>query len=86
MSLDRVGKFLRETELLDEYADEIENSTHLVQASVPEGVIGFKDAVFTWSKEDEDGTQTPSSRLFKLKIEGELTFKPNAINLIVGPT
>jgi hypothetical protein len=84
--LDRVGNFLRETELLDEFADDIESNTHLVQASAPEGVIGFRNAAFTWSKEDEDGTQTPSSRLFKLKIEGDLTFQPNTINLIVGPT
>ncbi|KAF9480291.1 multidrug resistance-associated ABC transporter [Pholiota conissans] len=86
VSLDRVGKFLRETELLDEYADQIENNTHLVQASDHHDVIGFRDAVFTWSMESDDGTQTPSSRLFKLKIEGDLTFKQNAINLIVGPT
>ena len=83
--MERIGKFLRETELLDVYADAMENKTSLIEAQDHEDVIGFKDASFTWSKE-EDGTQTPSSRTFKLKIEGDLTFKRNAINLIVGPT
>lgn len=87
MSLERIGKFLRETELLDTYADEIENKTSLVEAQDHGDFIGFKDATFTWSKEEEeDGTQTPSSRSFKLKVEGDLIFKQNAINLIVGPT
>ena len=40
-------------------------------------VIGFRDAIFSWSK---DATST-----FKLRIAGELFFKPG-INLITGPT
>ncbi|KAF8966908.1 multidrug resistance-associated ABC transporter [Flammula alnicola] len=84
VSLERIGNFLRETELLDSFADEVENKITVTESH--DGTIGFNNAVFTWSKEDEDGTQTPSSRSFKLRVEGDLTFKRNAINLIVGPT
>ena len=48
--------------------------------------IGFNDAVFAWFKEAGDGTLTPSSRAFRLRIEGNITFKRNCINLIIGPT
>ena len=52
--------------------------------------IGFSSASFTWSAEQttEDGTMTPSQsrRNFVLRIDGELTFRRGAINLIIGPT
>jgi ABC-type uncharacterized transport system fused permease/ATPase subunit len=52
--------------------------------------LGFYDASFTWSAEQtatpEDGTTTPSRRNFVLRIDGELVFKRNVINLIIGPT
>ncbi|KAF9479224.1 multidrug resistance-associated ABC transporter [Pholiota conissans] len=76
VSLDRVGNFLREAELLDEY--QIDRNAQLVRASEHEDVIGFRDALFTWS--------TKNDAAFKLKIEGDLFFKRNAINLIIGPT
>jgi energy-coupling factor transporter ATP-binding protein EcfA2 len=45
------------------------------------------DSTFTWSgREIADGTQTPSARDFMLKIDGKLTFKRGAVNMIVGPT
>jgi ABC-type transport system involved in cytochrome bd biosynthesis fused ATPase/permease subunit len=47
--------------------------------------IGFKDATFAWSV-DTDGTLTPSKRKYLLRIDDELTFKRNCLNLIVGPT
>ena len=87
VSLDRVGKFLYETELLDNYSEE--TCTEVNANFTPEGnesSIGFNNAVFAWSKHVDDGTRTPSSRLFKLKAPGRVEFKPNAMNLIVGPT
>jgi ABC-type multidrug transport system fused ATPase/permease subunit len=47
--------------------------------------IGFRDATFAWSN-DVDGSLTPSKRKFVLRIEDELIFKHDCINLIVGPT
>lgn len=87
VSLDRVGKFLRETELLDNYSEE--NCTEINVNSTPEGhenSIGFSNAVFAWSKVADDGARTPSSRSYRLKVPGRVEFKPNALNLIVGPT
>jgi hypothetical protein len=82
-----VGKFLRETELLDNYSEE--SCTEINTNFTPEGnesSIGFNNAVFAWSKDADDGTQTPSSRSYRLKVPGRVEFKPNALNLIVGPT
>jgi hypothetical protein len=82
-----VGKFLRETELLDNYSEETctEINTNFTPESY-ESSIGFNNAVFAWSKDADDGTQTPSSRSYRLKVPGRVEFKPNALNLIVGPT
>lgn len=51
--------------------------------------IGFSDAMFAWSVDDKrinDGAATPSRRKFVLRVDGELIFKRNAINIIIGPT
>jgi len=87
VSLDRVGKFLRETELLDNYSEE--SCTEIDANPTPEGhesSIAFNNAIFAWSKDAEDGAQTPSSRSFRLKVPGRVEFKTNALNLVVGPT
>ncbi|KAJ7916159.1 multidrug resistance-associated ABC transporter [Mycena leptocephala] len=73
------------TELLDSFS-----SKDIPDTSVPDEpaseLIGFRDAMFTWSNDDQtDGTLTPTSRRFVLKIEGELFFRPG-FNLVVGPT
>lgn len=47
--------------------------------------IGFSESSFAWSTEF-DGSLTPSKRNYLLKIEHELLFKPNCLNIIVGPT
>jgi hypothetical protein len=52
---------------------------------VSEGVVGLREATFSWSNET-DGSLTPSRRSFTLKIEGELMFKQGCVNLIIGPT
>ncbi|KIM40962.1 hypothetical protein M413DRAFT_28068 [Hebeloma cylindrosporum] len=50
-------------------------------------IFGFKNSTFSWSHESEDGSLTPASGwFFRLRVDGELIFKPNGINLIVGPT
>ncbi|PPQ64837.1 hypothetical protein CVT24_008202 [Panaeolus cyanescens] len=87
VSLERIQTFLRETDLLDEFDDKAaerlaESNAHIDSAR--KSVIGFKDAVFTWDV--PTGNETPSSRSFRLQIEGELCFKRDCVNLIVGPT
>ncbi|KAJ7119364.1 hypothetical protein C8R43DRAFT_1112474 [Mycena crocata] len=87
VSLDRVNAFLHETELLDSFTEKSPNAAHVLPADIEaNGKIGFSDAVFAWSSEKTDGTETPSRSRFTLKIEGEMLFKPGCINLVVGPT
>lgn len=86
VSLDRFTRFLNDTELLDEFVKKQENILD-VPLSIEDGQeIGFRDASFTWSAVERDGKLTPSSRHFTLSVEGELLFKRNCINMIVGPT
>ncbi|KAJ6606134.1 hypothetical protein DFH09DRAFT_1119386 [Mycena vulgaris] len=44
--------------------------------------LALTDATFSWSSDDDSTSQ----RHFLLCIDGPLFFKPNCINLIVGPT
>ncbi|CAA7262822.1 unnamed protein product [Cyclocybe aegerita] len=83
VSLDRMNDFLKNTELLDAFSHTTVLSTEHDDNNTE---IGFMDASFSWSVEGEDGSCTPSSRPFRLRIEGKLTFEPNYINLIIGPT
>ncbi|KAJ4491368.1 P-loop containing nucleoside triphosphate hydrolase protein [Lentinula edodes] len=46
--------------------------------------IGFHNASFTWSR--STGGTAILSRNFVLTVTGDLHFKPNALNLVVGPT
>ncbi|KAK0464667.1 P-loop containing nucleoside triphosphate hydrolase protein [Desarmillaria tabescens] len=71
VSLDRVNRFLRRTELLDTF------STNNVAVNAAHDKLGFRNAEFVWSSE--------SRRDFKLRIEGNLFFD-TGINIIVGPT
>lgn len=48
--------------------------------------IGFNNASFSWSLESQDGSATPSRRAYRLRIDDELLFKRDHINLIIGPT
>ncbi|KAH7906916.1 P-loop containing nucleoside triphosphate hydrolase protein [Hygrophoropsis aurantiaca] len=85
VSLDRLNNFLLETELLDEFS-QTEQEEHLfTQREDLADVIGFRNAVFSWS-EDTDGALTPSKRRFTLNIGEGLFFERGHINLIVGPT
>ena len=77
-----------QTELLDEFQDV--SKGEVTAADIAPGpqdpdVIGFCDATFAWSNEVEKSA-TPSRRNFRLNLEGEIKFKRDAINLIIGPT
>ncbi|KAJ4000261.1 hypothetical protein F5050DRAFT_1804229 [Lentinula boryana] len=87
VSLDRVSDFLENTELLDSFSKKtVESQNYIVPADVvpdPQA-IGFRNATFAWSS--EHGSLTPSKRRFMLRIEGEVLFKRNCVNLIIGET
>ncbi|PCH35576.1 hypothetical protein WOLCODRAFT_80373 [Wolfiporia cocos MD-104 SS10] len=89
VSFNRVDEFLTKTELLDEATEKKDKVTSqsLESRIVREDIIGFRQADFTWSNE-EDRPPTPGTnrRQFRLRIDVELHFKRGAINLIVGPT
>ncbi|KAF8885698.1 multidrug resistance-associated ABC transporter [Gymnopilus junonius] len=84
VSLERIGQFLTQTELLDDFVRKTEPGVSTIVHD--DHVIGFNDAVFSWSNDVEDGTETPNARAFHLRIEGNLAFKKGCVNLIVGPT
>lgn len=83
--MERFSSFLQDTELLDSFSEQKVGTLNDVQHDIDDR-IGFNNAVFAWSNEAVDGTQTPSSRTFRLRVEGNLIFKRNCINLITGPT
>lgn len=70
---------LQQAEMLDQFAEKNHQS-----ASPPYRPIGFKAATFVWSSADAGGTITPSRQGFRLRVEDELLFKENVINLIIG--
>ncbi|KAJ7035141.1 P-loop containing nucleoside triphosphate hydrolase protein [Mycena alexandri] len=85
VSLNRMNDFLNQTELLDSFTSNDASATVVADGPASE-LIGFRDAMFSWANDDDtDGTLTPSSRRFILRIEGELLFK-RGFNLVVGPT
>ncbi|KZV59749.1 P-loop containing nucleoside triphosphate hydrolase protein [Peniophora sp. CONT] len=91
VSLDRVTEFLRETELLDQYADiKADGATPDMLSARPsdDSTIGMRNASFTWSAElpPTYAVSQGSQRTFSLRIPGELGFQRGKINLIVGPT
>ena len=76
------------TELLDEFSSTNKDPTVASRsAPVSDDTVGIRDAAFTWAASHTvDAVTTPSRRSFRLLVEGELTFKSGAINLITGPT
>ncbi|CAL1696193.1 unnamed protein product [Somion occarium] len=90
VSLDRANDFLYETELLDGFTEKANpdfSPSMFIRPDIDPEIIGFREASFTWSSSN-DGTVTPgpSRRNFVLRIEDELTFEREHINLVVGPT
>jgi AAA15 family ATPase/GTPase len=52
-----------------------------------QGLLGIRNASFTWSNEVQwPCTPCSSRRNFTLRIDDELVFMEGKINLIVGPT
>ncbi|KAG8874159.1 hypothetical protein FRB97_006107 [Tulasnella sp. 331] len=91
VSLDRIDAVLKQTELLDTFAEsEMPSAVDMTAPLLDPTITGFRDATFQWTTRDVSGTPSgdakPSKRNFRLVIEGELCFKRGKINLIVGPT
>lgn len=88
VSLDRVDAFLKETELLDEFVEKFtaDEVTAIVARPGEDKDIGFRNASFSWTGKPTDGTLTPSRRAYRLRVEGEVKFKRDCLNLIIGPT
>ncbi|SJL07707.1 uncharacterized protein ARMOST_11057 [Armillaria ostoyae] len=85
VSLDRLTDFMHNTELLDSYSEKTP-ATSIIPTEIPTNdVIGFCKATFSWSN-DVNGSATPSGRQFLLRVEDELIFHKNSINLVIGPT
>lgn len=89
--MDRLDEFLQKTELLDSFLEKPNADLPLAISLSEEpssSDIGLRNATFSWSldEEEDSGIATPSSRVYKLRIDGDLLFKRNAINLIIGPT
>ncbi|KAJ4501458.1 P-loop containing nucleoside triphosphate hydrolase protein [Lentinula lateritia] len=72
LALDRLDDFLQKTELLDTFCQQ------QITAPSDQCMIGFRNSIFKWSG--------PNNHNFELKVEGDIMFHPNSINLIVGPT
>ncbi|KAJ3772853.1 hypothetical protein FB446DRAFT_788322 [Lentinula raphanica] len=87
VSLDRVSDFLKNTELLDRFFPKAaESQDYFIPADIvcdPQA-IGFRNATFAWSAEDD--SLTPTNRRFLLEIEGEVLFRRNCVNLVIGET
>ena len=88
VSLERINRFLRESELLDEYTpktfdddDRSSETGHALAHQFLETEIGFRPARFTWTNDS-----TLDDRHFVLNIEQQLTFAENRLNVIYGPT
>ncbi|EMD41585.1 hypothetical protein CERSUDRAFT_110141 [Gelatoporia subvermispora B] len=87
VSLERVHDFLYKTELLDSFAAIKEGEALVPAAEVIPGVIGIREAAFTWANEsDRTPTPGPPRRKFTLRVEEDLVFERGHFNLIVGPT
>ncbi|KAK1236146.1 hypothetical protein PQX77_000617 [Marasmius sp. AFHP31] len=84
VSLDRVSDFFKSTELLDVFDEKGSVRATLAPADRVAD-IGFKDAIFTWTREVLQ-TNAPSKRRFSLTINGELVFKKGYVNLVLGET
>ncbi|KAG8968451.1 hypothetical protein FRC03_007393 [Tulasnella sp. 419] len=87
--LTMIATFATYTELLDRYATGKEVTIDAMPPTADRIAIGFSNATFSWHSTNGStpgSGQTPSRRNFQLRIEGDLLFKKNKINLIIGPT
>ncbi|PBK89773.1 P-loop containing nucleoside triphosphate hydrolase protein [Armillaria gallica] len=77
VSLDRLTDFMQNTELLDTFSEK--DFIEPVNVEDQED-IGFHQARFSWMNE------IPSHRTFLLRVDEEVIFRKNSINLVIGPT
>ncbi|EJT98591.1 P-loop containing nucleoside triphosphate hydrolase protein [Dacryopinax primogenitus] len=84
VSLDRINEFLHKTELLDRYTSDSAAAVAIARGPPEPEVVGFHNATFTWHN-IKPHVSTPGRRNFRLHLD-DLVFKPNTINLIIGPT
>ncbi|KAF7340501.1 Multidrug resistance-associated ABC transporter protein [Mycena sanguinolenta] len=84
VSLDRVNDFLKTTELLDAF-DDRETAVVSTSDSPLDERIGFRNVIFTWSN-GSNGSLPRSQRQFQFKVDDELLFQRDRINLVIGPT
>lgn len=75
-----------QTELLDEFTEVPDEVVVQDASETHKDDIGFGKSDFSWSREELDGTLTPSRQKFKLRIDDEVKFKKGGFNLILGPT
>jgi hypothetical protein len=74
---------MRQTELLDALTPSHDDLPFVAPTIDPSG-IGFHNATFSWANDSPSEASTPSSRNFKLRVEGELFFRKGKINIICG--
>jgi ABC-type multidrug transport system fused ATPase/permease subunit len=73
VALDRLDDFLRNTRLVDRF-----DAQQYLPVPFDPSVIGFRNVEFRWlGSSDEE---------FKLKFNGDVLFRKDCVNLIVGPT
>ena len=77
---------MTQTELLDEYDHIAAGSVGVDSSQDHEDDIGCGKAHFTWMNESSEGSDTPSKRTFRLRVDDDLYFKKGSFNLICGPT
>ncbi|KAF9521634.1 hypothetical protein CPB83DRAFT_865377 [Crepidotus variabilis] len=82
VSLKRVEEYLYNTDILEDLSAFMMASTN--DGSVDE--IEIQDTGFHWSNGKRSGDVPTPSESFMLQVNGRLTFKKNAINLIIGST
>ncbi|KAK0192566.1 hypothetical protein F5146DRAFT_1040501 [Armillaria mellea] len=77
VSLDRLNDFMQNTELLDT----LSKKGYMESVGVEDREdIGFHQACFSWMNEP------PSQPTFLLRVDEELIFRKNSINLVIGAT
>ncbi|KAF8311050.1 ATP-binding cassette transporter [Clavulina sp. PMI_390] len=101
VSMDRLDEFFYETEMLDRFIEDDDNTiTGFLPPVADPDAPGFHNAVFDWdssplsASETASAVLTPSSRVssssssrrFRLQIPGDLQFQPGVLNLVLGPT
>ncbi|ORX36515.1 hypothetical protein BD324DRAFT_651753 [Kockovaella imperatae] len=82
VSLNRIDKFLRTSDLTDEFTEGYTNTCNSPEylEAKQKGLIRIKDAIFSWGVE-----KTTTNANFSIRIP-DITFAKGKINLITGPT